>query len=96
MVNWKDIIEDSDEVKVFESLADTNWDFRSLNGISRATGIQPGDVVTILTRRHDLVRTSSIPDKKGRTLYTLRERPQTLGEKFGAVKSYVTKSSSST
>ena len=95
MATWEDIIKDSDEVKVFESLADSNWDFRSLNGISRTTGLQIDDVVTILTRHHDLVRTSSIPDRKGRTLYTLRERPQTFGEKFGAVKSYVTKSSSS-
>ena len=92
MANWVDVIKDSDEVKVFESLADRNWDFRSLDGIKRSTGLQTNDVIKILNRRHDLVRTSSIPDKKGRTLYTLRETPQTFGEKFGAVKSYVSKS----
>jgi len=92
MANWEDVIKDSDEVKVFESLADGNWDFRSLDGIKRATGLQTDDVVRILNRHPDLVRNSSMPDKKGRTLYTLRETPQTFGEKFGAVKSYVSKS----
>lgn len=92
MATWEDVIKEPDEVKVFESLADTKWDFRSLDGISRTTGLQAGDVLGILTRHHDLVRTSVIPDRKGRTLYTLRENPQTLGEKIGALKSYVTKS----
>ena len=47
MASWEDVIKDSDEVKVFESLADSNWDFRSLDGISRATGLQTDDIVRI-------------------------------------------------
>ena len=96
MAIWEEIIKDPDEVRVFESFADSKWDFRSLDGISRTTGLQAGDVLSILTRHHDLVRSSVIPDRKGRTLYTLRENPQTFGEKIGALKSYVTKSPSST
>ena len=93
MAKWENSVNAPDEIKIFESLADANWDFRTLNGISRATGLPSDEVLRILTRYADLVRTSRVPDKKGRTLYTLRERPQTIGETFGALKSYVTKRS---
>jgi len=60
--------------KVVRALENPKWDWRTIDGISEETGIDPHQVALILTffpNVVDIVQ-SSVPDKRGRTLYTTR------------------------
>jgi hypothetical protein len=71
---WEERIADPRERKVLEALSDPEWDFRTVAGISKATGLLEPDVTAVLEKYPDLVRKSPVPDAKGRELYTLRSR----------------------
>jgi hypothetical protein len=78
--DWERVITDPDERKVFGALADPKWDFRTIAGLSKDTGLQPDNVSQILEKYPQLVRMSSVPDPKGNILYTLRSRRPKLQE----------------
>jgi len=68
------------QAKVIDALAEPTWDFRTADGISEETGI-PVDVVSeVLSGRRDAIRVSHAPDRHGRLVYTLRDRPVTVRE----------------
>jgi hypothetical protein len=46
--SWSEVIENPDERKVFESLADPHWDYRTVDGIQKASGLPPEKVQDIL------------------------------------------------
>lgn len=92
MQNWQTRIHDPRELKLFKALADPTWDFRTIPGLSESTGIPEPEVATILTKYPDLVRKSPIPDRRGRPLFTLRERRPKAQEIFAEIRSFVTKS----
>lgn len=85
-------ISDPTERKVLEALADPLWDFRTISGISKETGLTPAEIKKALDAHPDLVRQSLVPDRHGRSLYTLRERPIKLREKLALLQIFVTKS----
>jgi hypothetical protein len=67
-------IEDPQERAVLLALANENWDFRTVGGIARETGLDSEVVRETLVRRSDLVRRSPVPSADGEDLYTLRDR----------------------
>ena len=85
-------ITDPIELKVFEALANPKWDFRTIVGISKNTGIDEDKVKAILDKYAILIRISPIPDQRGRTLYTLRKRKRSLQEGIAVVQRALSKS----
>jgi len=70
--DWSKSIHDPDERRVFEALADINWDFRTIDGISKSVNL-PAEQVSEILRKYEggLIRKSKIPDAMGRDLFTL-------------------------
>ena len=66
---------DDDGHKVVRALENPKWDWRTIEGISEETGIDRQKVAMILAFLPNLVDAvqSSVPDKRGRTLYTTRK-----------------------
>ena len=63
---------DQNEQKVFAALSNPKWDFRTLAGISRETGLPESEVRDILKKYPQWIRQSIVPDRQGRELFTLR------------------------
>ena len=71
---WRTVITAADAVKVFEALEDPQWDFRTVPGIARETGLAPKQVATIIAQHRELTREAALPDRDGQPLFTLAER----------------------
>jgi hypothetical protein len=71
--NWKDIILDTKERKVFEALADFRHVYRTIDGIARSSKLSTNEVREIIIKNFSLIRKYPFPDKKGRELYTLQK-----------------------
>lgn len=74
--------------KVVAALSDKKWDFRTVRGISKSTGLPEERVLEVL-RNHPEVVKSSVPDEKGDDLFTLRERFSKAKDIFNAVRTFV-------
>ena len=91
---WRDQITDPVERKVFEALDDPQWDFRTIPGLSKASGIEESKVKDILERYPQLIRQSPVRDSKGRVLYTLVSKGSSLREWYRTTRAFITKSTS--
>ncbi len=89
---WEEQIFDPTERRVWEALSDPAWDFRTIDGISKATGLPESEVRAILEKYPDLHRKSAVPDQQGRELFTLRSRPVKIRERVAFLRTLVTKS----
>lgn len=83
---------DADWQRVKEELADSAWDFRTVDSLSKATGLTVERVGNLLSRHGDEVRVANVPDKEGRLLYTLADRPMKLREVLANVRAFIAKS----
>lgn len=83
---------DSDWLKLKEALADKQWDFRSVDGLAKQTGISTSMVETLLKKHQKEVRVSYVPDSKGRTLYTLATKPVEIREILATAQAFLAKS----
>jgi len=72
--------------KVLKSLSDPRFDFRTVEGLSSELGLDEGLVRSVLAHHKDVVRVSSATDKRGRTLYALRQRPITAKERLATLR----------
>ena len=81
-----------EERMVVATLEDARWDFRTLEGIAKDTGLTKERIQQILESHAEIVRKSAIPDRLGRELYTLRSRPMKGRELFALVRTFVSKS----
>lgn len=65
---------DENGQNVVRALENPKWDWRTIDGISEDTGIDPHQVALILTFLPNVVDIvqSSVPDKRGRALFTTR------------------------
>jgi hypothetical protein len=88
----EELISDPIERKVFDALANPKWDFRTIIGISKNTGLDESVVKAVLDKYSNLIRMSPISDDRGRNLYTLRTRPFTLQERLAVVQRVLSKS----
>ena len=73
----------NDWAKVQAALANPNWDFRTVNGITRETSLSPEHVEHLLRRHRAAVRQTLTRDTRlgtKRVAYTLRDRPKKLRE----------------
>lgn len=58
--------------KVQMALDDPRWDFRTIEGIAKETGLTCEQVRVIVRTNPQLVRKSAVPDRQGRTLLANR------------------------
>jgi len=71
--------------RVIKALENPKYDWRTIEGISRETGLGQDNVVQIMAVLSDRVIESSVPDKRGRRLFTTREhyyRKQTVANRI--------------
>jgi hypothetical protein len=90
--SWESSVSDPNERKVFEALSDPEWDFRTIRGISKATGLKEADIDGVLQKYPDLVRRSLVRDEDGNDLFTLASRTPGPQEIVSQIRSFVTKS----
>lgn len=84
--------DDPVEAKVIQQLEDPQWDFRTIEGIARATGLAEDNVEAALEQRPDVVREALVRDAQGRRLFTLREKPVSRRERLAFLRSVAAKS----
>ena len=80
--------------RVQMALANPNYEFRTLSGISRETGLKPDQVQKLLDQHKDKVRIAYSTDREERLLYTLLDRPIKLQEYMSIIRTFVSSSSS--
>jgi len=73
-------------------LADPESDFRTIENLSDTTGLALDRVQKLLVEHDDEVRVANVPDREGRLLYTLAERPMKARELLANVRAFITKS----
>ena len=59
---------------IMRALEDARWDWRTVDGISRETGIPRGDIRRFLSQAGRTVVRSVARDRQGRSLFTTRKR----------------------
>jgi hypothetical protein len=93
---WQNIVTDPNERKVLEALADPAWDFRTVDGLIRATALPESQVQAILAKykSQNIIRQSPVTDRHGRPLFTLTSRGTPLTEYLNIIRSFVTKTTS--
>lgn len=64
--------------KVHEALADSRWDFRTVGGISRQTGLDRDRVRQLLKQHRSEVRQNMSRNREA--VYTLASRPMKMRE----------------
>ena len=82
---WREIVTRSDEVSIFKELSDERWDLRTIQGLSKATGLPEPVVRDILSKYPDLIRRAAVLGTEGRELFTIRERPVRVREKLATL-----------
>jgi len=75
--------------KIHSALADQRWDFRTVEGIARDTGLPESEVQKHLEANPSLFRQSYLNDDQGRKLYTLREKPDTVRERVAEIRGFL-------
>jgi HEPN domain-containing protein len=70
-INRRQVMEDKE--RILAALAKPSYSWRTVEGMSRETGIESARVLQIIESMPDLVIKSRIPDAEGRALYTTRE-----------------------
>jgi len=92
MTSWKDVIDNPDERKVFEVLADPKWDFRTIDGIRKVSGLPNDEILSILNKYEgNLVRKSDIPGPQGKDIYTLKTDKAETQELLAKLRTFISK-----
>jgi hypothetical protein len=63
-----------DEIRVVGALSNPEYDWRTVEGISCETGLDPKTVSQIINSLPQLLLKSRVPDRQGRDLFTTRSR----------------------
>lgn len=85
---------DETEELILKALRDTRWDYRTVDGVAKETGLSPETVRSFLESKQDLVWKSAVPDKKGRDLYTAQSRHSQSKEFWRNLSTFMSKLSS--
>ena len=72
------------EKKVIQSLRNPEWDYRTISGIAKETGLDEKMVGDILKSRKDLIRESIVRSASGERLFTLSKNVNHLRDFWAA------------
>jgi hypothetical protein len=93
MESWTEVINNPNERKVFEALADPEWDFRTVDGIRKVSGLPDSEIRSILEKyKGKLIRKSDIPGPQGRDIYTLKSDRADTQELLAKLRTFISKS----
>jgi hypothetical protein len=74
-MNWKEVVKDPDEVKVFMALDGPSYTWRTAGGIARQTGFSEEQVLKILAKYNEyLTRMADTPSASGSPLVGLIDK----------------------
>ncbi len=81
------------EHTVYKALSDEKWDFRTVDGICKETGLPPLDVTGALKKLENLgfARKSLVSDRNGNEIYTLGRKPRSRSERFAELRMFTSK-----
>ena len=77
-----------DVSRIREALSNPKWDFRTVGGIARDTELSREQVERVLADHQDLFRQSHLT-RNGAPLYTLREKPESLRERYAELRDFI-------
>ena len=83
--DWRQVVVIPAEKSIFEALEDRRWDWRTLDALSKAGGLDAESTRQVLRKYPLLVRQSTVPGPGGEELYTLQARyfeQQNIVDKF--------------
>jgi hypothetical protein len=75
--------------KIKEALENPKFKWRTIEGITKDTGIDKALVVGIISKHEDDIVKSSIPSKMGEGLFTTRNRYKELATPWQKIKSAI-------
>jgi hypothetical protein len=74
--------------RVCRALSNPKWDFRTINGIAREAQLSREQVERVLADHQDLFRQSHLT-RDDEPLYTLREKPESLRERYAELRDFI-------
>ena|SRR5438270_1706759 len=74
--------------RVLRALSNPQWDFRTIGGIARDSKLSREQVERVLADHQDLFRQSHLT-RNGAPLYTLREKPESLRERYAELRDFI-------
>lgn len=77
--------------KIYLALKNSKFDFRTVRGIAKTTGLPEPTVSDMLERNQNLFRKSQVISKKGEETYALREKKMGASEILDVLRSALTK-----
>jgi hypothetical protein len=84
------MVETSEWAKVRAALANPEWDFRTVQGIARETGLDPQNVERLIDQHRSEIRLTLSRDR--RIIYTLRSRPVKVREVLADIQRFIARS----
>ena len=72
--DWRSVVTDETEKRIFEALEDPRWEWRTVGALSQASGLSHEEIRRILHKYLHLVRKSLVPSTSGDDLYTLQAK----------------------
>ena len=82
---------DADWQRIDTALHDTRWDFWTLNGLAKATGLTADAIEALLDAHPKQVRRAYVTDRQGDILYTTADRRMKLREILATARAFVAK-----
>ena len=73
-LDWRSIITDEREIKMFEALENPKWEWRTVRALSRESGLDQKAIQKIIKMHPELIRKSDVQSQNGEDLYTLQSR----------------------
>jgi hypothetical protein len=88
------LVKDKDNIsqQIFDVLSDFRWDFWTVEAIAKETGLSLDEVKKTIDSNQENIRKSSVPDRKGRDLYTLSSKPMKIQEYLALLRILLAKS----
>ncbi len=62
-----------DVARVLAALANPQYEWRTIDGVNKETGLEPSRILQIIESMPDQIIRSRVPDAQGRALYTTRQ-----------------------
>jgi hypothetical protein len=94
--DWRRVITEPSQRKLFEALEDPKWEWRTLAALSHASGLPEAEVRQVLHTHPGLVRKSIVLSATGEELYTLQRRFFERQSLFDKIRISLSTSSTST
>ena len=79
----------SAKAAILQALSENKYDFRTVHGIAKSTGLSPEKVTQLLGLMRDQVRTANVTDSRGNLLYTLKTRRKKFRERMSELRSFM-------